>query len=66
MKDKTKLIVGNTYQIRYNESGVADYNHYNGIGVYNGQVEDIDGEVFGFDVDGDSTFFPLDSIFEDV
>ncbi len=66
MKNKENLIKDKVYQIRYT-AGPFDYNNYSDTGIYTGEIDDIDGEVFGFKIaeEKDTCYFPLDSIFED-
>lgn len=65
MKDKSKLVKDKTYTISY--VGYYDYDSYKGEGVYTGEIDNIDGEVFGFilptSIDKNPCYFPLDSIF---
>ena len=63
MKNKALLEKGKTFQIKY--IGPSGYDSYDGEGVFNGETDDIDGEVFGFRIDGMNyvAYFPLDSIF---
>ena len=65
MKNKSNLVKGQPYQIKY--VGFYGYDSYDGLGTYTGHIQNEDGEeLFGFyirEYPGEDTWFPLNSIF---
>ena len=60
------LVIGKAYAIRF--AGFHGYDAYNGLAVYTGETDNIDGEVFGFRIESfvDTCFFALEDIFENT